>query len=46
LSEHTTLSWCDGLVALLDFSALICVSVKNTNVLPNALANLCYVLFF
>jgi len=33
------LSWCVGLVALLDFLALVCAFAKNTNVPPNALAN-------
>jgi len=32
------------LVALLNFLVLICVSAKNTNVLPNALA-VCFCIF-
>jgi hypothetical protein len=38
------LSWCVGLVALLDFLALVCELEKNTNVPPIGLA-LCAVLF-
>jgi hypothetical protein len=34
---HCLLSWCVGLVALLDFLALVYAFAKNTNVPPNAL---------
>ena len=37
---------CVGLVALLDFLALVCAVVKNTNVPPNALAMLIQNLYF
>jgi len=39
------LAWCVGLVALLHFLALICVSAKNAKELPNALAILSYCSF-
>jgi len=35
---HCLLSWCVGLVALLDFFALVCAIAKNTNVPPIGLA--------
>jgi len=38
-------SWCVGLVALLDFLALVCAVAKNTNVPPNALAFIRQVLY-
>ena len=38
--------WCVGLVALLYFLALICVSAKNANVLPNAMALSCNCVIF
>src|SRR5690606_38483457 len=38
LFVHFVLSWCVGLVALLDFLALVCALEKDTNVPPNALA--------
>ena len=37
---YLLLSWCVGLVALLDFFALVCAVAKNTNVPPNAWAML------
>jgi hypothetical protein len=37
-------SWCVGLVALLDFLAWLCALKKNTNVPPNALAIVCCIL--
>ena len=41
LSVHCLqLSWCVGLVALLDFFVWFCAVAKNTNVPPKALANM------
>ena len=38
--SYLLLSWCVGLVALLDFFVRLCAIAKNTNVPPNALAYL------